>query len=51
MRYLVRTIFEMGQSVPENKTFDSKSYLPGRTAVTKAVKDLSHKYRQDLHQN
>ena len=38
----------MGQSVPENETINPRSYLPGRTAVTNAVKDLSHKCRQDF---
>ena len=48
MHHFAQTIFEMGQSVPENEIIDLKSYLPGRTAVTNAVNDLSYECRQDF---
>ena len=48
MRHFAQTIFETGQSVPENEPFERKSYQPRCTDETKAVKDLSHKYGQDL---
>ncbi len=30
----------MGQTVPAYEEFDSKSYLPGRNAVTSTVKEI-----------
>ena len=48
MHHFAQTIFEMGQSVPENGTIDPKSYIPGRTAISNAVKGLSSKPRQDF---
>ncbi len=45
MHNFAQTIFEMGQSVPANEKMDLKSYFPGRTATTNAVKDISTKYR------
>ena len=38
----------MGQSVTENEKIDPKSYMPGRTAIINAVKDLSDRYRQNF---
>ena len=40
IRYFAQAIFEMGHTVPESERIDPKSYLPGRTAVTNAVRDL-----------
>ena len=45
MREFARAIFEMGQTVPSHEKIDPKSYLPGRTAVTCAVKELSESLR------
>ncbi len=47
MRHFAQPIFEMGQS-SVNEKIDPKSYLPGRDAVTNAVKDLSDNLRQKL---
>ena len=48
MKDFAQSIFEMGQSVPENEKIDPKSYLPGRTAVTSAVKELSEQLRSNF---
>ncbi len=41
LNHFARTLFEMGQTVPANERIDPWSYLPGRTAITNAVKDIS----------
>ena len=46
MHHLAHSVFEMGQYELENETIDPKSDLPGRTAVTNALKDLGYKHRQ-----
>ena len=48
MRSFAKTIFELGQKVPANELIDPKSYLPGRTAVTTAVKELRDESRQNF---
>ena len=45
MRIFAQSIFEMGQSVPANESIDPSGYLPGRTAVTIAVGDISKNLR------
>ena len=35
----------MGQSVPANESIDPSGYLPGRTAVTNAFRDISNNLR------
>ncbi len=47
-RYFAKTIFELRQTVPTNEKIDSVSYLPGRTAVTSALKELTYKMRKRL---
>ena len=46
MRPFAKTIFEMGQTVPENEKIDPSSYLPGRIAVANAVKEISDSLRK-----
>ena len=41
MRCFAQTIFELGQTVPVNERIDLRPYYPERTAVSKAVKDIS----------
>ena len=45
MKNFAQTIFEMTQTVPANKKIDPKSYLPGRNAVTSAVRETSDSLR------
>ena len=46
MRMFAKSIFEMGQSVPANESIYPSGYLPGRTAVTYAVRDISNNSRR-----
>ncbi len=48
MRHFAKTNFKPGQTVPVNEKIDSKSYLPGGTAVTSAIKELANKMRKRL---
>ncbi len=48
MRHFAQTIFETGQSAPANEKIYPKSYLPGRYAVTSAVREISNKYRREF---
>ena len=54
MQHFAQTVFELGQTVPENEAIDPKSYCPGKTAVTNAMKEISTNYHQrfveDLNQ-
>ena len=45
IRVFAKSIFEMGHSVPGNESLYSSGYLPGRIAVTNAVRDLRNKLR------
>ena len=44
-RMFAKSIFEMGQSIFANESIDPSGYLPGRTAVTNAVHDISNNLR------
>ena len=45
MRQFAKNIFEMCQTVPENEKIAPRSYLPGRTAATSPVKEISDSLR------
>lgn len=42
MRMFAKSIFKMGQPVPENEKTDPSGYLQGRTAITNAVHDTTN---------
>ena len=45
IRMFVKSIFEMGQSVPENENIDPSGYLPGPIAVRNAVRVTNNNLR------
>ena len=48
MHHFAKAIFEMGQTVPENEKIDMRSYLSGRTAVTRSVKKISYSIHKEF---
>ncbi len=46
MRHFAQTVFELDQTAPANENIDTKSYLPGRTAVPNAFKEQSKESRR-----
>ena len=45
MQNFPKSIFKLSQSVPANEKNDTSDYLPGRTAVTNAIRDISNNLR------